>query len=55
MPIDGSAPTPTLESVRLALADGAGTTLQVARFDRELFSAPRRRDRPLLDAAALVR
>jgi hypothetical protein len=34
-----SAPSPTLESVRLSLADGAGTTLQVARFDRARFSA----------------
>jgi hypothetical protein len=32
-------PTPSLECVRLALADGAGTTLQVARFDRARFGA----------------
>jgi hypothetical protein len=32
-------PAPTLESVRLPLADGAGTTLQVARFDRARFTA----------------
>jgi hypothetical protein len=30
---------PSLESVRLTLADGAGTTLRVARFDRRRFSA----------------
>jgi phosphodiester glycosidase len=30
-------PGPSLESVRLTLADGAGTTLQVARFDRRRF------------------
>jgi hypothetical protein len=30
-------PGPSLESVRLTLADGAGTTLRVARFDRERF------------------
>jgi phosphodiester glycosidase len=29
---------PSLESVRLTLADGAGTTLRVARFDRARFS-----------------
>ncbi len=33
------AAAPSLESVRLSLADGAGTTLQVARFDRSRFSA----------------
>jgi Phosphodiester glycosidase len=32
-------PSPSLESVRLTLADGAGTTLRVARFDRSRFSA----------------
>jgi hypothetical protein len=32
-------PDPSLESVRLTLADGAGTTLRVARFDRARFSA----------------
>jgi len=32
-------PDPSLESVRLTLADGVGTTLQVARFDRARFSA----------------
>jgi hypothetical protein len=32
-------PRPSLESVRLTLADGAGTTLRVARFDRARFSA----------------
>jgi Phosphodiester glycosidase len=32
-------PGPSLESVRLTLADGAGTTLRVARFDRRRFSA----------------
>ena len=31
--------SPSLESVRLTLADGAGTTLRVARFDRGRFSA----------------
>src|SRR6478609_6419294 len=31
-------PGPVLESVRLTLADGAGTTLRVARFDRTRFS-----------------
>jgi hypothetical protein len=31
--------SPSLESVRLILADGAGTTLRVARFDRSRFSA----------------
>jgi hypothetical protein len=30
--------SPSLESVRFGLADGAGTTLQVARFDRARFS-----------------
>lgn len=30
--------SPSLESVRLTLADGAGTTLRVARFDRRRFS-----------------
>ena len=30
-------PGPSLESVRLTLADGAGTTLRVARFDRDRF------------------
>jgi hypothetical protein len=35
----GAATGPTVESVRLPLADGAGTTLQVARFERERFSA----------------
>jgi hypothetical protein len=30
-------PSPTLESVRLNLADGAGTTLRVARFERNRF------------------
>jgi hypothetical protein len=29
--------SPSLESVRLTLADGAGTTLRVARFDRRRF------------------
>lgn len=33
------APSPSLESVRLTLADGARTTLRVARFDRSRFSA----------------
>lgn len=33
------AASPSLESVRLALADGAGTTLRVARFDRSRFNA----------------
>ncbi len=32
-------PHPSLESVRLSLADGAATTLRVARFDRGCFSA----------------
>jgi hypothetical protein len=32
-------PSPTLESIRLTLADGAGTTLRLARFDRARFSA----------------
>jgi hypothetical protein len=32
-------PGPSLESVRLTLADGAGTTLRVARFDRDRFGA----------------
>jgi hypothetical protein len=32
-------PNPSLESVRLTLAGGAGTTLRVARFDRARFSA----------------
>jgi hypothetical protein len=31
-------PSPSLESVRLTLADGTGTTLQVARFDRRRFA-----------------
>src|ERR1700709_1598518 len=30
-------PGPSLESVRLTLADGAGATLRVARFDRDRF------------------
>jgi hypothetical protein len=33
----GAATRPVLESVRLTLADGAGTTLWVARFDRARF------------------
>jgi hypothetical protein len=33
------APGPALESVRLTLADGAQTTLRVARFDRSRFGA----------------
>lgn len=32
-------PSPSLESIRLTLADGAGTTLRLARFDRARFSA----------------
>ena len=31
-------PSPSLESVRLSLDDGAGTTLRVARFDRSAFT-----------------
>jgi hypothetical protein len=34
-----TAPGPSLESVRLPLADGAATTLRVARFDRSRFVA----------------
>lgn len=34
---DDRAVSPTVESPRLALADGAATTLQVARFDRREF------------------
>lgn len=33
------APGPSLETVRLSLADGAATTIRIARFDRSRFSA----------------
>jgi hypothetical protein len=36
--MSGAATGPVLESVRLPLADGAGTTVQVARFERSRFS-----------------
>jgi hypothetical protein len=45
-------PGPSLESVRLTLADGAGTTLRVARFDRDRF---RTRVVALDPCAALLR
>ncbi len=36
-PVTGQPPSPTVERTRLTLDDGAGTTLQVARFDRREF------------------